>query len=293
VKIRELFKLGRPVRSFEVFPPKREGELQPLFATIGELKTLQPDFVSVTYGAGGSTRQLTYEIAVELKKMGVEPLVHLTCVGHSREEIAGLLDKLQAAGVENVLALRGDRPASPSTSSGQVPTPVGKDAFRYASELVRFIRKSGYPFCLGVAGYPEKHPDAASRQADLDALKVKCDEGADFITTQMFFDNGLYYRYVDDVRRSGIGLPVLPGIMPVLDHKSLQRFASFGATVPSELSEGFERTGEDLERARDFGLAWATKQCQDLIQQRAPGLHIYAMNKSWPSLRIHGNLRWS
>ena len=280
MKILDRFQLGRPIISFEVFPPKRDGNVEALFETIHELRALEPDFISVTYGAGGSTRDMTYEIAVRLVDLGTLPLVHLTCVGHSRTELAHMLDQLSAAGIRNVLALRGDPPRGESFR----PT---ADGFRYASELVHFI-KGRWDLCVGVAGYPEIHPEAASPEGDLAALREKVDAGADFVTTQLFFDNRLYYDYARRVRDVGVTVPILPGIMPVLDGRSLTRFAGFGANVPDELARGFERAdGESPERAKRFGLDFAIAQCRDLLARGAPGIHIYTMNKAWAALGIH------
>lgn len=285
MKIRELFKSGRPLFSFEVFPPKRDGDLEGLFAAVEELKGLKPDFISVTYGAAGTSRERTQEIALRLKAAGVLPLMHLTCVGHSRDELAALVDKLRLEGIENILALRGDPP------KGDARFVPASDGFRYANELVAFIKNRHPDLGLAVAGYPETHVEAVSAAADIQALKLKCDAGADFVTTQLFFDNADYFAFVQRAREEGLELPILPGIMPVLDVKSLQRFAGFGTKVPAKLAEGFELAGSDADRAREFGLSWAIDQCRGLLKGGAPGLHLYAMNKAWASVRIHQALK--
>ncbi len=284
MKIRDLFHQKHLIRSFEVFPPRRDGNFEGLFTTIRELRRLEPDFVSVTYGAGGSTRDMTLDIAMRLMDTGILPLVHLTCVGHSQTELGSVLDSLHRLGVRNLLALRGDPPKGETTF-----TPA-HDGFAYASQLVAFIR-AHWDFCIGVAGYPETHPDAQSPARDLEALRQKIDAGADFITTQLFFDNDLYYDYVARVRAAGITVPVLPGVMPVLDGRSLARFASFGAKVPADLARGFEAAeAVDAEHARQFGLDHTVRQCKDLLAHGAPGLHLYTMNKAWAAMCIHQHL---
>jgi methylenetetrahydrofolate reductase (NADPH) len=284
MKIRELFESGQSVRSFEVFPPKRDGDVEPLFAAIEQIKPLKPGYISVTYGAGGSTRALTFDTAVRLKKMGVEPLVHLTCVGHDAAQIGALLDQLSAAGIENILALRGDPPKGESAFTA---TPGG---FKNAGELVAFI-KSRWNFCVGVAGYPEKHPDAPSMASDLAALKAKVDAGADFVNTQLFFDNALYAAYVAQARAAGVRVPIVPGIMPVLDAKGLARFASFGTTVPDALKKSVEsvQSEEPMALAKP-GLDWASCQCLELLSKGAPGIHLYMMNKAWVALEVYKSL---
>ena len=285
MRIRDFFGQGRPVTSFEVFPPKRDGDLEALFGTIAELKALKPDFISVTYGAGGSSRERTAEIARRLKAAGVLPLVHLTCVGHSQAELGALVDQLRADGVENILALRGDPP------KGEASFQPAPDGFKHADELVAFLRGRHPGLGLAVAGYPETHPEAPDPVSDLKALKRKCDAGADFVTTQLFFDNRHYFDFVERARAIGIVQPILPGIMPVLDPRSLERFGTFGPKVPQAMAEGFAAAGGDAEKARQFGLGWAIGQCRDLLAHGVPGLHIYAMNKSWAATKIHEALK--
>ncbi len=280
MKIRELFKSGNLVRSFEVFPPKRDGNVEGLFATIQELRSLQPDFISVTYGAGGSTREMTFDIARRIKDLGLTALVHLTCVGHSQAELGNLLDKLKQAGIENILALRGDPPKGQDRF---IPAP---DGFRWASELVAFIR-SRWDFCVGVAGYPETHPEAKSPEDDLTALKRKAEAGADFITTQLFFQNDAYFDYVRKLRLMGVELPVLPGIMPLMDTARIVDGRFFGARVPAELLEGMKMVSSDPDMAGEMGIGYAVEQCRNLVLRGVPGLHLYTMNKAWASLAIY------
>ncbi len=280
MKIRDLFRQQRPLRSFEVFPPKRDGELEPLFQAIQAVKALKPDFISVTYGAGGGNRDMAFEVASRLKRAGVEPLVHLTCVGHGADQIGALLDQLKAAGVENILALRGDPPRG---AVGFTQAPGG---FKNAGELVRFIR-ARWDFCVGVAGYPETHPEAKSPQADMDALRWKVAGGADFVTTQLFFDNALYFDYVARARAKGIQVPIVPGVMPVFDVKGLARYASFGTRVPESLRQQVLACGEAPGAAAKPGLDWAVEQCRGLLRGKAPGIHLYMMNKADTALALY------
>lgn len=280
MKIKDLFTQQRPLRSFEVFPPKRDGELEPLFQAISAVKSLRPDFISVTYGAGGSNRGMAFEVASRLKRAGVEPLVHLTCVGHSASQVAEVLDQLAAAGIENILALRGDPPKG---EAGFTQAPGG---FKNAGELVRFIR-SRWGFCVGVAGYPETHPEAASAQADMEALRWKVEGGADFVTTQLFFDNALYFDYVKRARAAGVRAPIVPGVMPVFDVKGLARYANFGTRVPEALRAKVVACGEEPGAAAGPGLAWAVEQCRGLLKGGAPGIHLYMMNKADTALALY------
>lgn len=277
MKIKTLFGHGRPTRSFEVFPPKRDGDVTSLYRCFEDLKALKPDFISVTYGAGGSNAGLHFEINEKLVKMGITPLAHFTCVGHNKATIKEQLDRLRDAGVENVLALRGDPPRGAS----HFERPEG--GFAYASELVAFI-KSHYDFCIGVAGYPETHPEAKSREEDLKHLKEKVEAGADFITTQLLFDNQHYLGYVQSLKEMGLTLPVIPGVMPVLSPKFFAR--DWGVGFPSGFRESIE-SAPSPEEAERRGIAFAVKQCWELLHLDAPGLHLYAMNKAKASLEIY------
>lgn len=273
---------GEPVFTFEFFPPKTEEGERALMETIAALRPLQPAWVSVTYGAGGSTRAKTVELVGRLKReSGIEPMAHVTCVGASREEIAALLDEVAAAGVVNVLALRGDPPRGQTTFK---PHP---DGFRFASELVAFIRTqpTRWPFCIGVAAYPEGHPETPDLAADLRHLKEKVDAGADFLVTQLFFDNGAYGAFVERARAAGIRVPILPGIMPFTSVEQVERFtATCGATIPERLHRAMEVLRADPDGARELGVAYASLQCQDLLRAGVPGIHFYTLNRS-PSTR--------
>lgn len=288
MKIIELFQKKRPLLSFEIFPPKREGDLEKLFDVLKELKTENPDYVSVTYGAGGSTREKTFEIALRLKKEGFLPLVHLTCVGHSRNEIRGLLEKLQENGIENLLALRGDPPRG---QEGFQPAP---DGFRFASELIAFIRREGFPFCLGAAAYPEGHPEAESREADLRAVAGKVRAGADFLVTQLFFRNQDYFDFLAGLRRLGVEAPVDPGIWLLTDEKQIARICELsGATFPEDLRRELAQASGNPQEVSRRGLSFAVRQCRELLGKGAPGLHFYTMNRSAPVKRVLSELRKS
>lgn len=267
--IRDLFNTGRPVLSLEVFPPKREGDVDALYAVFDRIAPLKPAYVSVTYGAGGTNVGLHYDITVRLLKLGITPLPHFTCVGQGKAQIREQLDRLRDAGVRNILALRGDPP------KGAEKFEKRPDGFGYASELVAFI-KEHYDFCVGAAFYPEKHPEAPSAEEDLRHLKTKVDAGADFLNSQMFFDNKAYFAFVAKARAAGIAVPMVPGIMPVISPRFFVR--DFGVSYPPGYREGFK--GEDADADKAHGMAFAAKQCRELLQQGAPGLHLYIMNKA-------------
>ena len=286
MKIKELFSEKKRVLSFELFPPKRDGNLEALFQTIEQLKQLGPDYVSITYGAGGSTRDMTYDIALKLKETGLLPLVHFTCVGHSRLEIKQLLDKLKMAGIENLLALRGDPP------KGQTSFVTATDGFRYADQLVQFIRSEGYDFCLGVAGYPEGHTEAISKTDDIQNLKRKVQSGGDFVVTQLFFDNEDYFQYVDKVRAVGVSVPIQPGIWILTDYVQIEKICHLsGAKYPTALKEKIEPIKDDKEKVAQAGIEYAVTQCEELLRKGAPGIHFYVMNKSHSVRQVVEGLR--
>ena len=280
---------GEPVFSFEFFPPRTDEGVKALFATVEALRPLAPGFVSVTFGAGGSTRARTVELVKRLKReTEIEAMAHVTCVGASRDEIAATLDQFAEAGVQNVLALRGDPPRGEASFT---PHP---DGFSHASELVAFIR--GQPrrwaFCLGAAAYPEGHPETRDLDADLRNLKTKVDAGADFLVTQLFFRNAAYDGFVARARAAGIRLPVLPGIMPFTSVEQVERFtATCGATIPPLLHAAMEVRRSDPDAARDLGVAYASLQCQDLLRRGAPGVHFYTLNRSTSTRAIVAALR--
>jgi methylenetetrahydrofolate reductase (NADPH) len=282
MRIRDLFNLGRPVFSFEVFPPKREGDFSSLYRCFEELAPLKPDFISVTYGAGGSNIGAHFEVNTRLLQMGITPLAHFTCVGHDKDSIRRQLDSLWQAGVRNVLALRGDPPKGAAKFE---PAPGG---FSGAAELIAFI-KAHYDFCVGAACYPEIHPESRSLGDDLANLSSKTGAGAEFLMTQMFFDNQAYFRFVALCRSIGIAAPIMPGVWPVLNPKFFTA-RDWGVRYP----EGFRKSIEaaaDAASAEAAGLAFAVRQCRELLAHGAPGLHLYAMNKAKASLQIHKELK--
>jgi len=287
MRIRPLIGNGTPCFSFEFFPPKDDDGVANLFTTIGELRELAPTFVSVTYGAGGSTRDRTVDLVGRIRRVvGIEAMAHLTCVGHSQGELAQVLDRLATDGIENVLALRGDPPRGQTTFT---PAP---DGFRYASELVGFIKQRGYSFCLGGACYPEGHLEAPDRETDLQNLKRKIDAGLEFIITQLFFDNAFYFHFVERARTAGITVPIIPGIMPITNAAQVERFTRMcGATVPMRLMLELERRRDDAEAVLQLGVAHATLQCAELLAHGAPGVHFYTLNRSKATRMILSALR--
>jgi methylenetetrahydrofolate reductase (NADPH) len=282
----ELFAQRRPLRSIEFFPPKDDAGVEALRHTAAALKSISPDFVSVTYGAGGSTRQRTAQVSGFLKKdFGFTVMPHLTCVGHTREELNGVADSIYADGFRNIMTLRGDPP------KGSSEFQVTADGLRNANELVSLLKARHPDFCLGVGGYPEKHPEAPSAEADLVNLKRKVDAGADFVTTQLFFDNASYYRFVDTCRAAGITVPIVPGIMPVLSLKQIQRFTSMcGTALPATLIRRLEAAGETAEIVEAVGIDWALGQIRDLLARGAPGYHLYILNRAKSALALAAGL---
>ena len=286
MKIRSRLNPSKPCFSFEFFPPKtQEGEKQ-LWETLEDLRSLEPGFVSVTYGAGGSTRDRTIELVTHIKeRTGIEPMAHLTCVGHTKEEIGSVLDRLAAARIENVLALRGDPP------KGETNFKTVEGGFSYANELVSYIRERDHGFSIGVAGNPEGHLES-TKEADLKNLKRKVDEGADFVVTQLFFDNAFYFDFVERARRMGVNAPIVPGIMPITNYEQVNRFVRMcGATVPMRLQLELEKVKDDPQAVMQLGVAHATLQCSELLSRGVPGIHFYTLNRSPASRMIVSALR--
>jgi methylenetetrahydrofolate reductase (NADPH) len=276
VRIDELLaQQHRPVFSFEFFPPKTEDGLRNLFDAVGELRSLRPDYVSVTYGAGGSTANKTIEIVSRIKEdYGIEAMPHFTCVGSTVDELRETLGAMTSAGVDNVLALRGDPPA------GQEEWVKTEGGLEYSRELVELIR-GDYPFAVGAACFPETHIHATSAEDDLYYLKEKVDAGAQFLITQLFFDNGLYFDFVRRARDIGIDVPIVPGIMPITNVKQLERMTSMcGATIPARLRRELVSRNSQPDAVGDFGVAYATMQCAELLRGGAPGIHFYTLNRS-------------
>ena len=281
MRIDRLFNLGLPTLSFEFFPPKSEAGWAQLYQAIGELHSLKPSYVSVTYGAGGSTRTKTVELVERIQnELKIRSMAHLTCVGHTAEEIGAILDDLWNAGIKNVLALRGDPPA------GQTTFVKTEGGFAYADQLVKFTR-ARHDFCIGVAGYPEGHPQCLNKQRDLEHLKAKVDNGANFVVTQLFFDNADFYRFRDAARSAGIKVPLVAGIMPILNVGQIKRFISMcGAKIPHPLLLKLESLENDPEAVAQAGTDYATHQCQDLLANGVEGIHFYTLNKSKATVQI-------
>jgi len=272
MRISELYGRGRPVYSFEFFPPRTDEGFAALYQTVAELKRLDPDFVSVTWGAGGSTRRKTVEIVIRIQQdIGVTTMAHLSCIGSTPEQLGETLDRLATDGIENVLALGGDRPPNYRPPPG---------AFTYANELAGFIR-SRWDFCLGGACYPETHPTAPSPEVDLANLVRKLDAGVDFLITQLFFDNADYFAFVKRAREAGVEVPIVPGIMPIISAASIRRITSLcGARVPAELERALSDVEHDDALTMQVGVDWATLQCRELLAHGVPGIHFYTLNKS-------------
>ncbi len=289
MKIFEYYKAGKPVISFEFFPPKTDKGEELLFQEISHLKPLAPSFVTCTYGAMGSTRDNTIRIVQKIKlEIGLEVAAHLTCIAHNRPEIENILDELNQKGIENIVALRGDTP------QGQAEFKPPANGFRFASELVHFIRRHpryGRSFALAVAGYPEGHVECRDKTKDLEHLKRKVDEGADVIITQLFFVSRDYFDFVERARQAGIKIPIVPGIMPVTNGAQIQKFSAMcGASIPPEMNQAIVRLGENQAAVEAYGIEYATRQCQELLKGGAPGLHFYTLNKSHATRQIYLNL---
>jgi len=282
VRITDALGTGYPIFSFEFFPPKTpEGE-EKLWSALADLQDLKPTYVSVTYGAGGSTRTKTVDLTRRIKaELGLETMAHLTCVGSTKDDLRGVLDDLREGGVQNVLPLRGDPP------KGQDRFEATEGGFRFASELTDYIESGPWDFCLAGACYPEGHLECASSYQDLHNLKAKVDAGADFLITQLFFDNRLYFDFVDRARAAGINVPIIPGIMPVTNVEQIKRFTKMcGASIPPDFLQELEKRADKPERVMELGIVHATIQALGLIQGGAPGIHFYTLNKSTATREI-------
>ncbi|MFN8370076.1 MAG: methylenetetrahydrofolate reductase [NAD(P)H] [Bacteriovoracaceae bacterium] len=284
--VKDLLKQNAISISFEFFPPKSMEAAQTLFKTIKEILPYNPAYVSVTYGAGGSTRKLTQDLIQKLKLETTLTIVsHLTCVGATKDEIREILTKYDQNGIHNILALRGDPPKGQKTF---VPLPNG---FNNATELVKFIKTNFPHMGIGVAGFPEGHPECPNRIKEIEYLKAKVDEGADYICTQLFFDNRDFYDYQERCLIAGIKIPIIAGIMPVTNLKSVKRMSelALGARFPAKLLKSLARATND-ETAENVGIHWATEQVRDLIDNKVSGIHFYTLNKSRATLKISESL---
>ncbi len=295
--ITDIFQASSPTFSFEFFPPKTEASVERLYHAIRELQPLKPSFVSVTYGAGGSTRDLTHDLVVRARKeLNVTTIPHLTCVCHSEQDIQSILQRYAGHGISNILALGGDPPRDLAGYD------KAADAFQHAVDLVRFIKKfngsgthpdpGGRGFGIGVAGFPEGHPGTPNRLTEMDHLKQKVDAGADYICTQLFFDNHDFYDFRDRCELAGINIPIVAGIMPISSAKGMQRMAelSAGSRFPAPLLRSIHRCGEDPDAIKRVGIHWATEQCRDLLDHHVAGIHFYTLNQSDATRQIFQNL---
>ena len=277
---------SRPVFSFEFFPPKTDAGYKTLYRTIEELKTLDPAFVSVTSHARGANRSQTLELVTRIQdELGITAVAHLPCAGQTRDEIHTALERFRDAGIENIMALGGDPP------SDEPDWQPGPDSFRYANELVSYI-KEHFDFTLGGGCYPEKHHLAPSFEADIENLKRKIDAGVEVLITQLFLDNVHYFRFMDRVHAAGIDVPVVAGIMPMISAHNLRTAMrlSPGSETPADLERALEAAEGDAGRSLEIGVAWATEQCRELIERGAPGIHFYTLNKSSATRRVRENL---
>ena len=272
--------------SFEFFPPKTEKSSSALYQSIKELTPIQPSYVSVTYGAGGSMRNLTHDLLMRVRKeTNLTVVAHLTTIGATRSEISEILQQYADSGINNIMALRGD----PPKGSSEFIQP--KDGFRYAADLVAFIKKEFPQMGIGVAGFPEGHPETPNRLKEMDYLKAKVDAGADYICTQLFFDNRDYYDFRERCGLAGIEIPIVAGIMPITTRKGMERIAelSLGSRIPAKLQRAISRTHDDGAVAK-VGIHWATQQVFDLFDRGVRGIHFYTLNKSKPTLKIYDAL---
>ncbi len=297
IDIRDIFAQRRTTFSFEFFPPRSAAGAEDLFHHIAELEQLRPTFVSVTYGAGGSTRQLTHDLVVRIgERTTLDPMPHLTCVGHTKPDVDQILHRYASAGINKILALRGDLPKGWSADLHGDPH---RD-FPHAADLVRHLRAfndsrqhpNARGFAIGVAGFPEGHPDTPNRLQELDRLKAKVDQGADFIITQLFFTNRDLYDFRDRCELAGIRIPIIAGIMPITSISGMKKMAelALGARFPAPLIRAVNRTGGDDAAVKRVGVHWATEQCRDLLDNRVAGIHLYTLNKSTATREIYATL---
>jgi len=286
MKIASLFGRAAPVVSFEFFPPKTAEGVEALYRAVEELRPCRPSFVSVTYGAGGTTRDRTVELVTRIQRdLGITAMAHLTCVGSPRAEILEVLKRLHGDGIRNVLALRGDPP------KGETEFKPVAGGFAHATELVAFIREHGFDFCVGAACYPEGHVETRDLDADLQHLVTKVAAGVDFLITQLFFDNEDYRAFVRRARTAGIGVPIVPGLMPVTNVAQIQRFTLMcGARIPQELSRRLRIVERDPAAVVATGVHWSAEQVRHLLAAGAPGVHFYTLNKSSATLAVHAAL---
>jgi methylenetetrahydrofolate reductase (NADPH) len=286
MKIANLFGRGAPVISFEFFPPKTADGVEQLYRTVEELRPCRPSFVSVTFGAGGSTRDRTIDLVNRIQsQLGITTMAHLTCVGSTRNEIREILRRLHEGGIRNVLALRGDPP------KGETEFKPVADGFRYASELVSYIREQAFDFCVGAACYPEGHVETRDLELDLQNLVTKVGCGVDFLVSQLFFDNEDYRAFVRRARSAGINCPIVPGLMPITNVSQVERFTQMcGSRIPQELRRRLRIVAADPSAVVATGVQWAVDQGRALLRDGAPGIHFYTLNRSSATLAVHAAL---
>ncbi|MDR0667992.1 MAG: methylenetetrahydrofolate reductase [NAD(P)H] [Prevotellaceae bacterium] len=280
MKISTIFKTHPQTFSFEFFPPKDEIAAVDFGINVGQLMRLNPSFVSVTYGAGGSLQERTFALVNYLQnKIGLQTMAHYTCVGASKEKIRSDMHAIRAMGVENLMALRGDPPKGATAFQ---PHP---DGFASADALIAFIRANGFDFCIGAAAYPETHPEAPTREADVRHLKKKTDAGVSFLLTQLFYDNDRYFRFVEECRAAGVACRIIPGILPITTVSQWERFSSMG-NAPATLGERLKSCAGNPKKIYQAGLDFAIAQCRELLSKGAPGLHFFTLNKSRATVEI-------
>jgi methylenetetrahydrofolate reductase (NADPH) len=286
MRIDEVIATTQPCFSFEFFPPKAAEGVEALYETIRVLEPLEPGFVSVTYGAGGATRDGTVEISGTIKRQfGIETMAHLSCVGETRDGLEEILDRIADAGLENVLALRGDPPR------GETEFERPEGGLSSSAELAAFISER-HEFALGGAGFPEVHPEAADLASDLAFLKTKLDAGVSFVITQLFFDNQVFFDWLPAARSAGIDVPIIPGVMPITSYAQIRRFCEIcQATIPQPLADAMEALGGDERGEFELGVAYAARQCEELLAAGVPGIHFYTLNKAPATRAILGALR--
>lgn len=288
-KISDIFKTKQKTFSLEIFPMKTpEGDIKLIHKILREFALLKPDFISCTYGAGGGNKDKTLALVEHIQKdYNIPSMAHLTCISHTKQEISDIMKKVVSKGIKNILAMRGD---PPKDEPKKVP---GIDNYKYSSELVSYIRREyGDNFSLAVAGFPEKHPLSPTTESDIKYLKYKVDCGADFIMTQLFFDNKLYFDYVENVRKSGINVRVIPGVLPITSYDGLIKFCeACKATIPEKVHKIFEPIKDNKEKIIEAGIKFATEQCKELLNNGAPGIHFYTLNKVHPVKDILTTIR--
>ena len=284
MKIRDILQEKRTV-SCEFFPPREEDGIPAVFRAIDRVATYNPDFISVTYGAGGSTRAFTERITMQVKhETALEVMAHLTCVAQTRDEVHGVLERLDEAGVENVIALRGDPPR------GQENFVAAEGGFGHATELIDHIR-ANFDFGLAAACYPEGHTESPDLDSDIRYAREKVEKGADFLITQLFYDNKYFFEFIERAHRAGIDVPIIPGVLPILNTAQIRRFTSLcGASIPPDLDSKLDRFAEDDNAVRDLGVEYASRQVEELWENGVPGVHFYVLNRSYSVSRILANL---